>query len=149
MRSGRLPRWCIAACRRGAPSARRVRSKSASEFKMQNSKCKNRTRFAVRVCILHCLTAAAAASLLVLAGCAAPPAPSPNYREYAYVTNGRTNTVSVLDLRTFGATATVAVGRNPNGIAVSPTRNEVYVVNTDSDNVSFLDAERNVVLATV
>jgi len=32
------------------------------------------------------------------------------YREYAYVTNGKSNTVSVIDLRTFEPAKTIAVG---------------------------------------
>ncbi|HEX2918220.1 MAG TPA: hypothetical protein VHN81_06850, partial [Edaphobacter sp.] len=52
------------------------------------------------------------------------------YREYAYVTNGKSNTVSVLDLVNLRADRTLRVGDNPTGIAANPRRNEIYAVNT-------------------
>jgi len=94
----------------------------------------------------------AAVSLLValITGCRQevldyPPA----YREYSYVTNGKSNDVTVIDNRTFKTVKTIAVGKSPTGIAVSPTRNEVYVVNTDSDSLSVIDAEHNAVTTTI
>ncbi|MGA7909609.1 MAG: beta-propeller fold lactonase family protein, partial [Candidatus Sulfotelmatobacter sp.] len=73
----------------------------------------------------------------------------PAYREYAYVTNGRSNTVSVIDLRTFELAKTIPVGTEPTGIAANHKKNEVYVVNSGSDNVSVIDAEKNAVVATI
>ena len=73
----------------------------------------------------------------------------PAYREYAYVTNGKSNTVTVIDLRTFEPVRTLTVGSNPTGVAANGRKNEVYVVNTGSDNVSVIDAERNAVVATI
>ena len=43
----------------------------------------------------------------------------PAYREYAYVTNGKSNTVSVIDLRTFSLFKTIPVGSEPTGIAAN------------------------------
>src|SRR5581483_7245701 len=81
---------------------------------------------------------------------------SPSYRAYAYVTNGKSGTVSVIDVypRVGAATAlrafrSITVGDNPTGLAANPTRNEVHVVNTDSNNVSVIDAEQNKVVATI
>ena len=54
------------------------------------------------------------------------------YREYAYVSNGGSNTVTVLDLVYLRQDRTLQVGQNPSGIAVNPRLNEVYVVNTQS-----------------
>jgi YVTN family beta-propeller protein len=73
----------------------------------------------------------------------------PAYREYAYVTNGKSNTVSVIDLRTFQPARTIPVGNEPTGIAANGKKNEVYVVNTQSNSVSVIDAERNEVVATI
>jgi len=73
----------------------------------------------------------------------------PAYREYAYVTNGKSNTVSVIDLRTFEPAKTIAVGIEPTGVAANSKKNEVYVVNTGSNNVSVIDAEKNAVVATI
>ena len=53
-----------------------------------------------------------------------------NYREYAYVTNGGSGTVTVLDVVNVRVDREIAVGQNPVAVAASPTRNEVYVVNS-------------------
>ena len=73
----------------------------------------------------------------------------PAYREYAYVTNGKSNTVSVINLRTFEPAKTIAVGLNPTGVAANSKTNEIYVVNSGSNNVSVIDAETNTVTATI
>ena len=73
----------------------------------------------------------------------------PSYREYAYVTNGKSNSVSVLDTRNFRPLTTIPVGVNPTGVAVNPKKNEVYVVNTGSGSLSVIDAEQNNVVKTI
>ena len=73
----------------------------------------------------------------------------PAYREYAYVTNGKSNTVSVIDLRTFELAKTIPVGAGPTGVAANRKKNEIYVVNAGSNNVSVIDAEKNAVVATI
>ncbi len=80
-----------------------------------------------------------------------PPFPDygPAFREYAYVTNGKSNTVSVIDLRTFALAKTLHVGSEPTGIAANSKKNEIYIVNTGSDNVSVVDAETNTIVATI
>ncbi len=55
--------------------------------------------------------------------------------------NGKSNSVSVLDLLQLRNVKTIAVGSGPTGIAASPTRNEIYVANADSNNISIIDAE--------
>jgi YVTN family beta-propeller protein len=80
-----------------------------------------------------------------------------NYREFAYVTNGGSNTVTVLDLVNLRRDREIAVGDNPTGVAISLTRNEVYVVNSGGGNstgsgngsVSVIDAQTNAVAATI
>ena len=77
----------------------------------------------------------------------------PNYREFAYVTNGASGTVTVLDVVNVRVDREIPVGQNPVAVAVSPTRNEVYVVNSGSENrqgsVSAINAENNTVAATI
>ena len=73
----------------------------------------------------------------------------PGYHEYAYVSNGKSNSVSVLDLLQFRNIKTIAVGTNPSGVAASPTRNEIYVANAESNNVSVIDAQQNRVVDTI
>ena len=72
-----------------------------------------------------------------------------NYREYAYISNGGSNTVTVLDLVNMRQDRVIAVGAGPSGLAVNPRRNEVYVVNTGSGTVSVINAETNTVAATI
>jgi len=72
-----------------------------------------------------------------------------NYREYAYITSGGSNTVTVLDLVNLRQDRVLQVGSNPTGIAANPARNEVYTVNTGSNSVSVIDAEKNSVVATI
>jgi YVTN family beta-propeller protein len=75
------------------------------------------------------------------------------YREFAYVSNGKSNTVSVLDLVYLRQDRTLQVGIQPTGLAVNPKRDEVYVVNagTPSGNgsVSVIDTDANRVVATI
>jgi YVTN family beta-propeller protein len=77
-----------------------------------------------------------------------PDVPS-GYHEYAYVTNGTSNTVTVLDLVALRPDRTLRVGENPTGIAVNPKRNEIYVVNTKSGTLSVIDATTNNVVSTI
>ena len=72
-----------------------------------------------------------------------------DYREYAYVTNGGSNSVSVLDLINLRQDRIIRVGENPTGIAANPAKNEIYAVNTGSNSISVIDAEKNAVAATI
>lgn len=97
------------------------------------------------------LAAAALALLATCTGCHRnrfPDVPA-GYHEFAYVSNGGSNTVTVLDLVYLRRDRTLQVGSNPTGLAVNPVRNEVYVVNTDSGTVSVIDTESNRVVATI
>jgi YVTN family beta-propeller protein len=87
----------------------------------------------------------------VLAGCRRNHYPQypPDYREFAYVTNTGSNTVTVLDVVNLRQDRVLQVGAEPTGIAVNPKKNEVYAVNTGSGTVSVIDAERNRVVATI
>jgi YVTN family beta-propeller protein len=88
---------------------------------------------------------------LGLTGCRPHDFPQypPNYREYAYVTNGGSGTVSVLDVVNVRLDREVAVGLNPVAVAASPTRNEIYVVDSGTAEgqgaVAILNAEKNTV----
>jgi YVTN family beta-propeller protein len=97
------------------------------------------------------LTIAASFALLTSTGChrsSFPDVPD-GYREYAYVSNGASNTVTVLDLVYLRQDRTLQVGVNPSGLAVNPVRNEVYVANTQSATVSVLDTEANRIVSTI
>ncbi len=93
--------------------------------------------------------------VLSLAGCRPHDFPQfpPNYREYVYVTNGASGTVSIYDVVNVRLDRELAVGRDPVAVVPSPTRNEVYVVNkgepTGQGSVSIINAENNSVVATI
>jgi YVTN family beta-propeller protein len=89
--------------------------------------------------------------LLALSGCRRSHFPDvpPGYREFAYVTNGASNTVTVLDLVYLRQDRTLEVGANPTGIAVNPQRSEVYAVNSQSGSITVIDSQNNRVAATI
>ena len=95
--------------------------------------------------------ALSATGCLLLTGCQSrgfPQYPA-NYHEFAYITDGASNTVTVLDLVYLRQDRVLQVGRNPTGLAANPVRNEVYAVNTGSNSVSVIDVTRNNVVATI
>ena len=97
----------------------------------------------------------AMASLATLTGCRRHDFPDfpANYREFAYVTNGASDTVSILDIVHVRVDREIHVGQHPITVAASPTRNEVYVLNQGSaqgaGSISVLNAEQNSVVATI
>jgi len=92
---------------------------------------------------------------LGVAGCRTHDFPNypADYREYAYVTNGGSGTVTVLDVVNVRVDRELPVGQNPVAVAASPTRNEVYVINSGAaggqGSLSVIDAEKNAVVATI
>ena len=72
-----------------------------------------------------------------------------DYREYAYVSDGSSGTVTVLDLVNVRLDRTLQVGKRPTGLAVNTTRREVYAVDTGSDSVTVIDAAQNKVVHTI
>ena len=86
--------------------------------------------------------AIALAFLLLVTGCRKlrfPDDPA-GYREYAYVTSGDTNSVSVLDLVDMRQDRTLRVGANPTGV----TRKS-----STSGSISVIDTQTNAVTATI
>src|ERR1035438_693100 len=94
-------------------------------------------------------------ALLALSSCRSHDFPQypPNYREYAYITNGDSGTVTVLDVVNVRVDRELPVGQNPVAVTASPTRNEVYVVNSGVEpaqgSISVINAENNTVAATI
>ena len=92
---------------------------------------------------------------LFLTGCRPHDFPEypANYREFVYVTNGLSGTLTVLDAVNLRLDRELRVGQNPVAVRASPTRNEVYVVNAGAaagmGSVSVIDAENNSVVATI
>jgi YVTN family beta-propeller protein len=104
---------------------------------------------------MRIIGAAALTVLLPGVGCHRGRFPDvpPGYSEFAYVSNGGSNTVSVLDLVYLRQDRTLQVGIQPTGMAVNPKRNEVYVVNagpaTGTGSVTVIDTDANRVAATI
>jgi YVTN family beta-propeller protein len=98
---------------------------------------------------------ALAFALLSLNGCRPHDFPQypANYREYAYVTNGGSGTVSIYDVVNVRLDREVQVGSDPVAVVANPNRPEVYVVNagmgTGQGSVTVLNAENNKVAATI
>ena len=98
---------------------------------------------------IPCGVSALLALALLTSGCnrgTFPDVPS-GYREFAYVSNGASNTVSVLDLVYMRQDRTLQVGTQPTGMAINPKRNEVYVVNAGTSagngSISVIDTDAN------
>jgi YVTN family beta-propeller protein len=69
----------------------------------------------------------------------------------AYVTNNGSNSVSVIDIVTNTVIATIPVGVNPAGVAISPDGTRAYVANSSflHNTVSVIDIVTNTVIATI
>jgi YVTN family beta-propeller protein len=96
-----------------------------------------------------------ATALLLPLGCHRnqfPDVPA-GYHEFAYISNGAADTVSVLDLVYLRQDRTLQVGTQPTGMAANPIRDEVYVVNAGTaatnGSVSVIDTDANRVVATI
>jgi YVTN family beta-propeller protein len=73
---------------------------------------------------------------------------SPNNRE-AYVTNGISNTVSVVSLKQFRELATIPVGTEPRGCALTSNGALLYVANHTAGTVSIIDTASRTVVGSV
>jgi len=77
---------------------------------------------------------------------AATPAPA----FIAYVSNEKSNTVSVIDTTTkIVVVPSIPVGASPTGVAVTPDGSHVYVTNFGAATVSVIDTTTNTVVATI
>ena len=68
----------------------------------------------------------------------------------AFISNGKDNSVSVVDLKTFQLIDKVAIeGVNPDAILFDPFSNHVFVFNGKSKDATVIDAKTNKVVTTV
>jgi len=103
---------------------------------------------------LHLVALVSAALILFLifvssAASAATEQSASSVRTYAYISNSESNNVSVIDTTTDTVIATVPVGKDPLGVAVSPDGRRVYVANYLDNTVSVIDTATNTVKATL
>jgi|TARA_B110000305_G_scaffold219193_1_gene259964 PQQ-dependent catabolism-associated beta-propeller protein len=66
----------------------------------------------------------------------------------AFVSNERSDTVSVIDILTNKVIKTVQVGKRPRGVGVSPDGNEVYVAISADNAIAVLDPVKMEVIRT-
>src|SRR5690554_1960658 len=69
--------------------------------------------------------------------------------EYAYVPNGRSGNVSVINTDTNEVEYSVDVGADPEGVVITPDGTRVYVTNSYLNNVSVIDTATNNVISMV
>ena len=67
----------------------------------------------------------------------------------AYVTNEKSDEVTVIDTDTDKVIATIKVGKRPRGVIVSPDGKFVYVANGNSNDISVIDTKKNEVVETI
>lgn len=97
--------------------------------------------------------------VLCLAGCRRHDFPSypANYREYIYVANAGSNTVSAIDVVNLRLDREITVGVHPVELLASHRRREVYVLNSGSTkttarasgSLAILDAQNQRIVATL
>src|SRR5262245_32739233 len=70
---------------------------------------------------------------------------------FAYVSNTRSNNVSVIDIASNTVVATIPVGFGPEGVAVAPDGKHAYVTEggSPSGSVLVIDTTTNTVVATI
>lgn len=61
--------------------------------------------------------------------------------EFAYVANQGSGTVSVVKLDRMQVVGSIDVGGGPRGMALHPTRDEIWVTNTQTNSISIIDLE--------
>ena len=66
-----------------------------------------------------------------------------------FISNGRGNSVSVIDLKTLNKTADIPAGENPDAILYDAASNRVFAFNGRSKNATVIDAGSNAVVSTI
>lgn len=66
-----------------------------------------------------------------------------------YVSNGRGNSVLVIDARSYKILTTIPVEGRPWGIAITPDDKKVYTANGLTDDVSVIDTKTDKVIKTI
>src|SRR5438477_9147675 len=66
-----------------------------------------------------------------------------------FVTNEKSDDVTVIDAATRTVVGTIRVSKRPRGVAVSPDGRRAYVANSNSDSLSVIDAKSLAALSTV
>ncbi|MDO6432851.1 YncE family protein [Flavitalea sp. BT771] len=65
-----------------------------------------------------------------------------------FITNGKTNNVTVFDLTTLKTISTLPAGENPDALLYDTYSNRVFIFNNDSRNITVIDAPTNNIIRT-
>ncbi|MDP4510311.1 YncE family protein [Nonomuraea turcica] len=87
------------------------------------------------------------ATLIPLTGVPAPAVAQ--VRQFAYVANSGSGTVSVINTATNTVIDTIPVGAQPAAVAITPNGTRAYVANFNSSNVSMINTATNTVIDTI
>src|SRR5437868_4351573 len=85
-------------------------------------------------------------ALAIFVGFSGVPADA---QSYAYVPTHKSDSVLVINTVTQTTVATIPVGTNPWGVAVTPNGAFAYVTNQATNDVSVIDTASNSVVATI
>lgn len=66
-----------------------------------------------------------------------------------FTSNGKADTVSVIDLKTLAHTAEIKAGKKPDAIVYNPNDDRIYVSNGDSDDLTVIDPNTAKVVGTI
>jgi YVTN family beta-propeller protein len=66
-----------------------------------------------------------------------------------FASDGKTDTVSVIDLKTLAHTAEIKAGKKPDAIVYNPNDDRIYVSNGDSDDLTVIDPNAGKVVGTI
>jgi YVTN family beta-propeller protein len=66
-----------------------------------------------------------------------------------FSSNGRSNTASIVDLKTLTTLSQVDTGQNPDGMLYEPGQREVYMFNGRGQSATVIDAKAGKVVATI
>jgi YVTN family beta-propeller protein len=66
-----------------------------------------------------------------------------------FVSNGRTSTVTIFDLKTLAAIAQVPTGKKPDAIVYDPSTHRVFAMNGGGDSSTVIDAASGKVVGTI
>src|SRR6476619_2005240 len=67
----------------------------------------------------------------------------------AYVSNEKSNTVSVIDTSKWEVVRTIKVGQRPRGIEISRDQKHVFVAVGDDDTIQIIDTKTNEIAGTL
>jgi YVTN family beta-propeller protein len=75
-------------------------------------------------------------------------APAPDLQR-GFVSNGRENKASIVDLKTLQTLSKVETGQNPDGMLYEPGQQEAYMFNGRSESATVIDGKASKVVATI